>query len=342
MKFTSFLMDKLFAIVLYLVFYSIVYLLLIAFKVDTSLIIAITILFVLFGLITLCWEYFRKNKFYKTLINNVNLLDKSYLVLETLEKPRFYEGILFTEIMYKINKSMLENVKKYELMTKDFKEYIELWIHEVKIPIQALELMLHNKKNSKELREVKRLEGFIEQVLYYERGENASEDYLIKEVNLKDVIKNVALRNKDILLEEKIDLIVDDTEALVLSDAKWLEFIINQIISNSIKYKSENNSYIHISIKDDKNNTTLIIEDNGIGINASDLPRVFNKTFTGSNGHNSTSSTGMGLYIVKNLCNKLGHDIDIASTKGKYTKVLITFYKEKDLKMLQNCNVLID
>ena len=149
MKFTSFLMDKLFAVVLYLVFYSIIYLLLIAFKVDTSLIIAITILFVLFGLITLCWEYFRKNKFYKTLINNVNLLDKSYLVLETLEKPRFYEGILFTEIMYKINKSMLENVKKYELMTKDFKEYIELWIHEVKIPIQALELMLHNKKNSK-------------------------------------------------------------------------------------------------------------------------------------------------------------------------------------------------
>ena len=342
MKFTSFLMDKLFAIVLYLVFYSIIYLLLIAFKVDTSLIIAITILFVLFGLITLCWEYFRKNKFYKTLINNVNLLDKSYLVLETLEKPRFYEGILFTEIMYKINKSMLENVKKYELMTKDFKEYIELWIHEVKIPIQALELMLHNKKNSKELREVKRLEGFIEQVLYYERGENASEDYLIKEVNLKDVIKNVALRNKDTLLEEKINLIVDDTKTTVLSDAKWLEFIINQIISNSIKYKSENNSYIHISIKDDKNNTTLIIEDNGIGINASDLPRVFNKTFTGSNGHNTASSTGMGLYIVKNLCNKLGHDIVIASTKGKYTKVLITFYKEKDLKMLQNCNVLID
>ena len=342
MNFKKYLLDKFIEILIVIFGYIIILMMLLAFKIPSQVIIGITIVFSIIYLAIILISYFKRRGFYNNLINNVGKLDKKYLVLEMLNEPSFYDGEILYQVLYEINKSMNENVKQYEMSLVDFKEYIELWIHEVKIPIQALELMLHNKKNSKELREVKRLEGFIEQVLYYERGENASEDYLIKEVNLKDVIKNVALRNKDILLEEKIDLIVDDTKATVLSDAKWLEFIINQIISNSIKYKSENNSYIHISIKDDKNNTTLIIEDNGIGINASDLPRVFNKTFTGSNGHNSTSSTGMGLYIVKNLCNKLGHDIDIASTKGKYTKVLITFYKEKDLKMLQNCNVLID
>lgn len=232
---------------------------------------------------------------------------------------------------------MLENVNNYSISINDFKEYIEMWIHEVKIPISSLVLMCHNHKekiDKKYISQIKRLDNYIDQILYYVRSENVEKDFMIKETKLDKIIGNVALRNKDDLLENKIDLDVDVKNIDVLTDAKWLEFILNQIINNSIKYKKENeDSFIKISVLDNKDKIVLSIYDNGIGIPKSDLTRVFNKSFTGTNGRLKTKSTGMGLYIAKKLCEKLGHTISINSEVNDYTEVKITFSKNDFYKI---------
>lgn len=178
------------------------------------------------------------------------------------------------------------------------------------------------------------------QILYYVRSENAEKDYIINDARLSKIISNVALKNKDDLLENNITFEVSNADKIVLTDAKWMEFMLNQIVNNSIKYKDKTKaeSYIKISAAEDKKCIVLEILDNGIGINASDLPRVFDKSFTGENGHEYSKATGMGLYIVKKLCDKLGSKVSIESVKGEYTRVKITFYKNDFYKEITDSN----
>ena len=151
---------------------------------------------------------------------------------------------------------------------------------------------------------------------------------------MQKIIKDVALKNKDDLLENKVNLEVDIHNEKVLTDSKWLEFVLNQNINNSIKYKKNNNDpIIKISVKDEKDKVYLTIWDNGIGIPKNDIKRVFDKSFTGENGRIMAKSTGMGLYIVKKLCDKLGHKIIIESEIHKYTKITIIFYKNDFYKV---------
>ena len=339
MSFTKYFKDKLYATLLSLITLGILLLIFFAFKIDKVVIIVSIIILIILFISLFLIDYFRKRKFYTDLLSNIDSLDKSYLVLETLIKPEFYDGELLYQALYEINKSMIENINKIEKQMIDFKDYIEMWIHEIKIPLSTLILINTNHKNSfdkKVQTQLKRLDDYVDQVLYYARCENAEKDYLIKEIDLLKVIKNVGLKNMDDLLENKVDYNVNSVESKVLTDSKWLEFILDQIVNNSIKYKKDiPNSYINISIKDDKDKTILIIEDNGIGIKESDLKQVFDKTFTGENGRSKRKSTGMGLFIAKNMCEKLGHKIEVESRENEYTKVFITFAKNKYYDVLK-------
>ena len=339
MKFGSFLKDRLYSIIIALFCYFIILLVLLAYKSDKAIVIAITIILLVTYILLFLTDFFRKQKFYTDLLTNIDNLDKAYLVLETLNRPEFYEGELLCQALYEIDKSMNENVRIEKEQLLDNKEYIEMWIHEVKRPLASLVLTLNNQKNildRKTKNILKRLEDYVDQVLYYVRSENAEKDYFIKEVDLSKVIKNVGIKNMDDLLDNKVEFIVDKTNYKVFTDSKWLEFILNQIINNSIKYKRNiDNSYIKIYVKDNLDTTVLIIEDNGIGIKTSDIRQVFDKTFTGTNGREKTTSTGMGLYIAKNLCKKLGHKIEIESTENEYTRVFITFAKNKFYDVLK-------
>ena len=332
MKLSRYLKDKLYFIILFITFLSLIILLLVGFKVSLELIIVIISLLVIFAILVLIIEYLKKRNFYNEFINIVDKLDKKYLVIEMLNPPNFQEGEILYNKLYGINKSMLENIKNYEISMNDFKDYIEMWIHEVKIPLSSLVLMIHNNKNnisSKMVDQVNRLDNYVDQVLFYVRAENAEKDYLIKKTELNKVINKIALKNKDYILENNICFSVLNCEKKVLTDSKWLEFIIDQIINNSIKYKRDiASSFIKIYTEENNEEIRLIIYDNGIGIDAKDLPRVFDKTYTGTNGRLKSKSTGMGLYIAKNLCEKLGHKIAIESKVNEYTKVIITFNKE--------------
>lgn len=337
MKLIKYLLDKIPQIIISIMGFTITIFMLNAFKVESTLKIAITIIFFIACIFNIGIDYFRKYKFYQSLSNTLDVLDKKYLILEMINKPNFYEGEIFYQTLYDINKSMIENVKEYNLSIIDFKEYVEMWIHEVKIPISSLTLLIHNnqeKIDKRYVEQIRKLDNYIDQILYYVRSENAEKDYIIKEKSLQEIIKNVALKNKDDLLASKVKLDVNVNNIKVLTDAKWLEFILNQIINNSIKYKRNNvESYIKIIAKEDKEKTYLSIYDNGIGIPKKDIPRVFEKSFTGENGRITAKSTGIGLYIVKKLCDKLGHKINIESKKNEYTKITIIFYNNDFYKI---------
>ena len=327
MKLSTYLKDKLYAFLIFIIYIIILILFLIALKLSSSIIIFIIVFTVVIFFLILFFDYFRKRKFYNELLDKLNTLDKKYLLIEMLLEPNFLEGKILYDVLDEVNKNEHDLISNLKNKQEDFKEYIELWIHEVKLPLASLTLI--NRKDKNTLRELKRIEDDVEQILYYVRCENANNDYLIKEWNLDTIIKNVALRNKDDLLALGIDFKVDNCNLKVLTDSKWLEFIINQIVSNSIKYKKDKDSIIEITGKDSDDYVTITIYDNGKGISKSDLPRVFSKTFTGNNGRvNSSKSTGMGLYLCKELCNKLGHKIEIDSKVDEYTKVTITIYKK--------------
>lgn len=276
MKLIKYLLDKIPQIIISIMGFTITIFMLNAFKVESTLKIAITIIFFIVCIFNIGIDYFRKYKFYQSLSNTLDVLDKKYLILEMINKPNFYEGEIFYQTLYDINKSMIENVKEYNLSIIDFKEYVEMWIHEVKIPISSLTLLIHNnqeKIDKRYVEQIRKLDNYIDQILYYVRSENAEKDYIIKEKSLQEIIKNVALKNKDDLLASKVKLDVNVNNIKVLTDAKWLEFILNQIINNSIKYKRNNvESYIKIIAKEDKEKTYLSIYDNGIGIPKKDIP----------------------------------------------------------------------
>ncbi len=337
MKIGNYLKDKIFIISILLIVYFIILSFIIGFKINIQFKIIFSIIYLLMIIILFCYDYFRKYFFYKDMINKLKLLDEKYLLCELIKSPYFLEGKIFYDVLYEINKSMNENIIDYKEKINNFKDYIELWIHEVKIPLSALILYTHNKKVNKTiLKEINRIDEYLEQILYYIRSENSNEDYIIKQVLLSKVIRDVMLKNKDILLEKNINVTIDLDNILVLTDIKWLEFMINQVISNSIKYvRNIKNREIKIKAYKNKDNIILEIYDNGIGIPKCDINKVFNKTFTGINGRKINSSTGMGLYIVNNLCKKLGHKVKIESDEGKYTKVL--FYFDSNLFYREVC-----
>ena len=336
MKLGKYIRDRLYSVCIFAAMLIISVLMLAAFKAQFQLIIAEVFIMTICYVAVLLADYYRRKKFYDELAVNIAALEEKYFVTETLCRSVFYEGEILYDAISDIDRSMSENVKKYRLSMEDFKEYVEMWIHEIKIPIASLTLMLHNHMDNcdKEFADrmntqIRRINNYIEQILYYVRSENAEKDYIINDVRLSKIISTVALKNKDDLLENNILFEVSNADKIVLTDSKWMEFMLNQIVNNSIKYKDNNKSehYIKMSAAEDKKCVVLDIMDNGIGINASDLPRAFDKSFTGENGHEFSKAIGMGLYIVKKLCDKLGSAISTESVKGRYTRVKITFYK---------------
>ena len=151
----------------------------------------------------------------------------------------------------------------------------------------------------------------------------------VRETNLKEVIQTILARNKRIMIQNDMKVEIKDVDIFVYSDEKWLEFILNQIIINAIKYKKENNSKVTITGYESKDNVKLVIEDNGIGIRKSELDRIFDKGFTGINGRKLKKSTGIGLYLCKKLCQELNVEIDAESIENEYTKIIIIIPRKK-------------
>ena len=325
MNFKEFLKEKLITIFLLIFAIITIEIFLLLYSVSVFLRIYIVITIILLYTVGILIEYFNKRSFYINLLNTVNELEEKYLVAEIIKSPNFVEGKILKEVVQQINKSMIENVNKYKYLQEDYKEYIELWIHEIKIPIAASKMVIENNKNSvtKSIdEELDKIENYIEQALFYARSNTVEKDYYIKSNNLRDIVNDAVKKNKNSLIQEKIIINIHDLDIKVNTDSKWLVFILNQIIQNSIKYRKKDiTSEIEIYAKQGKENVILNIEDNGIGIKKGEITRVFEKGFTGTNGRElNKKSTGIGLYLCKKLCNKLGILIQLNSVANEGTR----------------------
>lgn len=275
-------------------------------------------------------QFNKKRKYYNTLKKSMDMLDMKYLITEIIEEPESIESGIYYTVLKETHTSMANEVLKHNLDRKSYQEYIESMVHEVKNPIASISIMLknHNVEIEKEiLDELTIIEDYIEQVLFYAKSDQLSKDYYVKQVKLQNVVRNVIKRNARLLIYNKISIDLNDLDEIVYSDEKWLEFIIHQIMSNSIKYTKDTDKQIKIYSEHYSGGIALIIQDNGLGINRDELDKVFDKGFVGANGRIKEKSTGLGLYIIKGLCEGLGHGIKIESEVGQYTRVKVLFPK---------------
>jgi len=332
MRFKEFIKEKIINILLLLFVILTIEVFLIIYPIATFIRIYIPVAIIASYFIGILIEYYTKNKFYKRFNNTLNELEEKYLINEIINSPSFLEGRILKESLNEIDKSMIENVNKYKYFQEEYKEYIELWIHEIKLPIAVSKMVIENNKNdaTKSIdEELNKVENYIEQALFYARSNTVEKDYYIRKSNLKEIVNESIKRNKNSLIQERVNLNLHDLEQEVYTDSKWLVFILNQVIQNSVKYmKKDNKKEIEIYSVKGNENIILYIKDNGIGIKIGEISKVFEKGFTGTNGRKSNKkSTGIGLYLCKKLCDKLGINIILNSKENEETEVKLIFPK---------------
>ncbi len=330
MTFLKFIKEKILTIILIVFSLITIEIFFMTYPLNTYIKIYTPIIIITSYLIGLIYEYNKKKKYYNYLEKILNQLKEKYLITEVIKKPEFIEGKILYETLEQINKSMHENVNKYKYNVKDYKEYIELWIHEIKIPLATSKMIIENNKNNATRsieEELDKLENYIDQALYYARSNTVEKDYYIKKSNLKELVNESIKKNKTMLIQEKVEINTHDLNNIIYTDSKWIIFILNQLIQNSVKYKNKERTLeIEMFSKENKDNIILYIKDNGIGIKKNEINRVFEKGFTGTNGRLSNKkSTGIGLYLCKKLCDKLGISIELDSKENEYTIIKIIF-----------------
>lgn len=256
-------------------------------------------------------------------------LKERYLLPEVMPAPDQAEEQVYYQLLKMAGKSMLERISEVERERGEYRAYIEQWVHEVKTPITALKLLCENNRSpfSRDvLVELENINRCAEQALYYARSEHTEKDYSIREMNLADVVHGAIADSKYLLRQCDMAITVDNLELVVYADDKWVRFILNQIISNAVKYHSPQQPTLHIFAERLGDQVLLSIADNGIGIPESDLPRIFEKGFTGQNGRTIRSSTGIGLYLCKRLGDKLGIGLSASSAGSGGTTITLSFH----------------
>ena len=236
-----------------------------------------------------------------------------------IPEPRSLEAEDMGELVTALRSDMKELRDLSEAKHRDTVDYYTVWVHQIKTPIASMRLSLQNEDtplSHKLYAELMRIESYVEMVLAYLRLDSVSSDYVFKEYPLDGIIKQAVKRFASEFILKKISLEYGGTDISAVTDEKWLRFVIEQLLSNSLKYTREGSVKIYF-----KEPRTLCIEDTGIGIAPEDLPRVFEKGYTGCNGRLDSRSSGLGLYLCKRICRNLGADISIASEIGKGTAV---------------------
>ena len=337
MRFRDYIKEKMVLIIGTILALVSVEILLLAYNISILIRVYCAFIIIFILVLAILIEYKKKKDYYNELIKNMEDLREKYLISEIIKTPNFIEGKILKEVLQDTGKSMLENVNYYKHIQEEYKEYIELWIHEVKIPIAASKMIIENHKNdiTKSIdEELDKVENYTEQALYYARSNAVEKDYIITKTNLKEIVNSAILKNKSTLLNERVSLELENLKQEVYTDSKWATFIINQIIQNAIKYARENEKKIEIYSKEKNDKVILYIKDNGIGIKKGEITRVFERGFTGENGRKiGQKSTGIGLYLCKKLCDKLSLGIELNSEKDVGTEVRIIFPKNSYINL---------
>nr|WP_325236996.1 sensor histidine kinase [uncultured Oscillibacter sp.] len=227
-------------------------------------------------------------------------------------------------------------VSDAQAQQREYREYVEQWVHEIKTPITAARLIcrdLDGETRRKLIAELAQVEAHIERALFYARAENPEQDCLLRQIDLGKVAAQAIENHRSLLIQSGVQVATEELDCTVYTDEKWAVFILGQLLQNAARYRGTA-PVITLSAKPLGKQTQLIVHDNGIGIPAHELPRVFDRGFTGSNGRNRGGSTGMGLYLCKKLAGFLELGLEIASEEGKGATVTLTFPAKENLTKL--------
>ena len=279
------------------------------------------------GLIYICINFIN---YYKKHIQLYKLQNEISISLENLPSPKTLMEEDYTNLILTLNKEYKTYISKSDIAKSDMIDYYTMWVHQIKTPISAMKLLIQTSESeiSSDLSsELFKIEQYVEMVLSYIRLGSNENDFVIKEYDLDNIVRQAIRKYAPLFIRKKINLDFQPTTYKVLTDEKWLVFVIEQLLSNAIKYTNKGKISIY-SLENKK----LVIEDTGIGISKEDIPRIFDKGFTGYNGRTDKKATGLGLYLCKNILDKLSHKISIESEVGVKTKVIL------DLSML-NVNI---
>ena len=278
---------------------------------------------VLLGAVVLCVSFFFYYNAHKARINllqNVEILD------EELPKPQTLAEADYQEMVRSLKEAYDRNLRERQRERRESMDYYTTWVHQIKTPISVMRMTLQGEdteENRELLAELFRTEQYVEMALNWMRLGSDSSDFLFREYALDQILRQAIHKYAPQLVRNRIRLTYEPTDVTVLTDEKWLLFIIEQILSNAVKYAR--NSSLTISVTPDK---MLRIADTGIGIAPEDVPRIFEKGFTGYNGRGDKKSTGLGLYLCRLTAEKLSHKIGVESTVGQGTTFSIDLHRD--------------
>ncbi|MDU5948896.1 MAG: sensor histidine kinase [Paenibacillus macerans] len=224
----------------------------------------------------------------------------------------------------------LAEISEQQSKIEGHRHFINQWVHQMKTPLSVIHLMVQNDDDPKAVAigdEVDRLRKGLEMVLYTARLDTFEHDFLVETLDLEQLVRSVVSAQKRLFIRRKVFPVIEMEKTLTIaSDEKWLSFVLTQIVTNAVRYTTEENGKIRFRGFARGREAVLEIADQGVGIPESDLPRVFDAYFTGENGRSFQESTGMGLYLVKQVCGKLGHRVELESRAGRGTTVRIVFF----------------
>lgn len=265
-------------------------------------------------------QFYNKHKLLTKIYNSKMMINDELISSNDLiEKD-------YKNIIGEMSKREIEKQSEFDNTKEEILEYFTLWVHQIKTPISALKLLLNtdNIDNQELELELFKIDEYVNMALQYLRlDSNSVNDFIIQDYSLDEIVKQAIHKYAKVFIKKKIRIELKELNYKVVTDEKWLLFVIEQIISNSLKYTRSGKISIYIE------NNMLIIEDTGIGISSQDIPRIFERGYTGYNGRNDKKATGIGLYLSKKILNKLGHEIKIESEIDEGTKVKLIFAEEK-------------
>ena len=334
MKFSDYITDRIVSVVCFVISEGLVFGLLWLVEVPMVFIIFTGIIFLLFFLASLIWDYHRRSGYYNRLLQLLDRLDEKTLLMEIAERPGFLDAKIVSYILKQNNKYQNDKIAEMQKQSRDYRDFLDTWVHEIKTPITSARLIIENEKNPTTLKiedELRKIDNFVELVLYYARSSDVEKDFKVENTTLKALVSTALKTYSKPIIQAGGRIHMEGMDIPVCADSKSCSFIIGQVISNAIKYRQEE-FCLEFRSQVQKNRIALLIHDNGIGISKADLSRVFDKGFTGENGRRFSKSTGIGLYLCKKLCDRMNIAISISSEKGQGTTVALYFPTESLLK----------
>lgn len=288
--------------------------------IPTGTILLFSIMVIALFSLWLYTSYMFEMRRFKQISRLIEQVEDPYLIGTILPSPISSLEKKYFELMQIVSHDAISKVERNNQQSKNYKEYVEGWIHELKTPLTAMSLILANSQDVQKLRrELKRADNLTDNILHYARLQTLEKDKQLSEFSLSEVLNSAVKNQMDVLIAAKMQVKIEG-DFTVYTDQKAIQFIMNQLLINSAKYAPNSTLSIRATT-----HYQLIYEDNGIGILKHELPRIFERGYTGTNGRRLGTSTGMGLYIVATLCKGLNISIEVQSEVGQFTRFILTF-----------------